>query len=188
MQQILQERGLASASPESDKNLTPTRGPEIVLPADEINGLKRKQSISPAVPDYVAVTTTPYSSKLNRRKALLIGIGYRDHKHLHQLPGCRNDVTMMFQLLTSDLFGFPQQSVRVLSDELESIGTVQVEAPTRFNILHDMQWLTEDVKEGDSVVFFFAGHGDFIEDVSGDEVETGVDQVRVLHSMGIPLL
>lgn len=181
MQQMLKERGLASPSPEPDKHLVPTRVSEIVLPMDENSGLARKQSLSPAVPDYVAVTTTPYSSKLNRRKALLIGIGYRNHKFFHALPGCKNDVSMMFDLLTSDLFGFPQRSVKVLSDELETIGTVQVEAPTRSNILRDMQWLTEDVKEGDSVVFFFAGHGDFIEDVSGDEVETGVDQVRILH-------
>lgn len=189
MQQMLNERALTSPSVASDRALTSPSaasddrsiqvdGAEVASPSDVLNGLKRKQSISPAAKDYVAVTTAAYGSKLNRRKALLIGIGYRGHKHLHALPGCENDVRMMFELLTSDLFNFPQDSVKVLSDELETMDTVRVEAPTRFNILRDMVWLTDDVREGDSVVFFFAGHGDFIEDVSGDEVETGVDQVR----------
>lgn len=179
MQQMLKERAASSPlSPLSptEKSLTSTQRSVVASPGEELNGLKRKQSISPAAKDYVAVATTAYTSKLNRRKALLIGIGYRNHSHLHVLPGCKNDVRSMFELLTSDMFNFPKDSVRVLSDELENIGSVRVEAPTRFNILRQMVWLTDDVHEGDSVVFFFAGHGDFIEDVSGDEVETGVDQ------------
>lgn len=94
------------------------------------------------------------------------------------LPGCVNDVQQMFHLLTSDLFGFPQHSIRVLSDELDMLASVKVDSPTRSNILRDMRWLTQDIQSGESAVFFFAGHGDRVVDVSGDEIETGYDQVR----------
>lgn len=106
-----------------------------------------------------------------------MGIGYKGHKYLQELPGCRNDVVSMFKLLTGPLFGFEQSTVHILSDEVDRIGNVSVVAPTRINILQHMKWLTKDIVSGDSVVFFFAGHGEAVEDVSGDEIETGFDQV-----------
>lgn len=141
------------------------------------NVMQKKKSLSPANPGYEPKEQTPYGTRMNRRKALLVGIGYRNHKVLEPLPGCTNDVKEMFALLTSDLFGFSLNSVKVLSDELTSLDGVKVEHPTRFNILREMKWLTDNIGQGDSVVFFFAGHGDYMEDVSGDEVETGFDQV-----------
>lgn len=177
-QQILQEMGRTTTPSPSDQSTESSVEIDTTLSSGSDSGLQKKHSLSPAAADFVYELPVAYSAKLNRRKALLIGIGYQNHKFLHPLPGCKNDVTTMFNLLTSELYAFPQDSIRVLSDELTALGTSHVDAPTRFNILRDMFWLTEDVSEGDSVVFFFAGHGDFIDDVSGDEIETGVDQVR----------
>lgn len=140
--------------------------------------LAHTRSISPANPGYIPQEEASFGVAMNRRKALLIGITYRNHRALEELPGCTNDVKEMFALLTGDLFGFPSHSVKVLSDELEELGATEVEMPTRANILKHLKWLTEDIGSGDSVVFFFAGHGDFTEDLSGDEIETGLDQVR----------
>lgn len=114
---------------------------------------------------------------MRRRKALIVGIGYRNHKHLSPLPGCLNDVCEMFNLLTGDMFGFDQRDVKVLCDEISTIGHVRVQQPTRINILLEMNWLTQGIVAGDSVIFFFAGHGESVHDVSGDEIETGIDQV-----------
>lgn len=159
--------------------------PSLISPprASRLDDLRRKPS-SPAVQGYVPEELTSYGVPLKRRKALLIGIGYRENKHLEYLPGCTNDVRHMFTLLTSNLFNFPRDCVKVLSDEIDMIESVKAEAPTRSNILRDMAWLTSDLNRGDGVVFFFAGHGDYIEDKSGDEVETGYDQVRCQRVQG----
>lgn len=146
-------------------------------PVAEGFALHRRPSLSPAAETYIPPTTTSYGTALKRRKALLVGIGYRNHRLLRPLPGCRNDVCNMFALITGPLFGFPTDNVRVLCDELQQVGDVIVSQPTRINILRDLRWLTTDVSPGDSVFFFFAGHGDFVEDLSGDEIESGFDQV-----------
>jgi len=170
----LLEKSLLRGAPASAPNPSPMR-----THSENPAPTRQRSLLSPLIPEFVPQATTDYGSPLRRRKALLIGIGYRNHKHLMQLPGCTNDVCSMFQLLTSDLFNFPQHSISVLSDELSSIGDVPVEAPTRWNILKGMSWLTEDIHPGDSAVFFFAGHGDRIVDISGDEIESGFDQVSV---------
>ena len=141
------------------------------------NELRRRQSISPAASDFIPQSATSYNSPMRRSKALIVGIGYQNHKHLCPLRGCRNDVLEMFQLIVGPIFGFDPRNVRVLCDELQQVESVRVEQPTRINILRDLKWLTQGIRPGDSVVFFFAGHGESVRDSSGDEVETGIDQV-----------
>lgn len=162
-----------------------TATPHVPSPAVPQNGLRRRSSISPAARDFVPLSASSYGSALNRKKALIIGIGYADHKHLAPVPGARNDVRDMFYLLTGELFGFQESDVSVLCDELDQIGSVAASAPTRINILREMKCLTEGIKAGDSVVFFFAGHGEAVEDTSGDEIETGVDQVGLLSHLSV---
>lgn len=171
-QQLLLERKLSRSSSSGPlPYLTST--PPAALP---LNGLRRGTSLSPGAKNFVFHTATSYGTKLVRKKALLVGIGYRNHKHLTPLRGCKNDVLQMFALLSSELFGFPERNIRVLCDELSQLGTVRVGSPTRTNILRDMKWLTEGVVAGDSVFFFFAGHGERVQDTSGDEKDTGFDQ------------
>lgn len=142
------------------------------------NSAIRRPSLSPAMTTFTVPQTTSYATPLRRRKALLVGIGYQGHRFLRPLPGCKNDVRNVFNLLTGPLFGFSKDNIRILCDEIESLDGVEPSMPTRVNILRCFHWLTVDVTAGDSVVFFFAGHGDFVEDLSGDEVESGFDQVR----------
>lgn len=142
----------------------------------------RRPPLSPAITNFKAPQTTRYSDPLRRQKVLLVGIGYRTHRFLRPLPGCRNDVRNMFHLLTGPLFEFPKSNIRILCDELDSVDGVEALMPTRSNILKYLRWLTVGISSGDSAVFFFAGHGDFLEDLSGDEVESGFDQVgHVIH-------
>ncbi|KAI0557949.1 Meiotic coiled-coil protein [Gracilaria domingensis] len=134
------------------------------------------EAISPAARNFVARATTSYDTKLRRRKALLIGIGYRNHKHLTPVPGARNDVLAMFELLSGPFFGFPQSDIHILCDEPLTAGACSAVQPTRAQIIRELLWLTEGIVAGDSVVFFFAGHGEMVHDTSGDEIDTGFDQ------------
>lgn len=152
---------------------------DMSLPAPASSLLRRRPSLSPAADTFTPPITTSYGTSLKRQKALLVGIGYRNHRFLRPLPGCRTDVCNMYELITGPLFAFPKDSVRVLCDELTHIDDIAVSQPTRINILRDLRWLTTDIFPGESVLFFFAGHGDFVEDLSGDEIESGFDQVSL---------
>lgn len=139
----------------------------------------RKPSYSPAALTFLPPATTSYGTALRRYKALLIGIGYRGHRFLKPLAGCCTDVLNMYRLLTGPYFQFPQENIHVLCDELDAVGKSVVDKPTRINIIRELTWLTKGISRGDSVIFFFAGHGDFVVDLSGDEIETGFDQVCI---------
>ena len=43
--------------------------------------------------------------------------------------------------------------------------------PTRENIFRGMQWLLTGVRNGDSLVFMYSGHGDQIRDHTGEEID-----------------
>lgn len=47
--------------------------------------------------------------------------------------------------------------------------------PTKRNIRSAMQWLVEDCRPGDSLVFHYSGHGSQEEDIDGDEID-GYDE------------
>ncbi|CAN8077211.1 unnamed protein product [Agarophyton chilense] len=164
----------ASPTPSTSPANTPyrTASAPVCIPRPRFSG----ESISPAARDFVARATTSYDAKLRRRKALLVGICYKNHKHLTPVPGARNDVLAMFDLLSGPLFGFPQSEIHILCDEPLPAGMYSVSQPTSAAIIHELGWLTEGIVAGDSAVFFYAGHGEMVQDKSGDEIETGYDQ------------
>lgn len=171
-QELLRRRSLRRGNSQG-----PVFPPSPITP--QVSHVSPAPGISPAARNFIPIKPD-YGTPLRRRKALIIGIGYSRHKELTTLPGSRNDVIVMFRLLTSQWFQFPQSSVRVLCDELVSIGNnVQSQMPTRRNIVESLNWLTGDLVAGDSVVFFFSGHGKTVVDISGDEVDTGFDQVSL---------
>lgn len=47
--------------------------------------------------------------------------------------------------------------------------------PTRHNITMALKWLTKASQSGDSLVFYYAGHGSHVPDVNGDEKD-GLDE------------
>ncbi|KAM1002328.1 hypothetical protein ACFX2C_002777 [Malus domestica] len=110
----------------------------------------------------------PSGSRPNRR-ALLCGLTY---KHLkYNLKGIHNDVMNMEDLLIKTL-GFPANCIRILSEDdpldLERI-------PTKKNIENSLKWLVEDCQRGDSLVFYFSGHGLRQSDFKDDELD-GFDE------------
>ncbi|RLE67339.1 MAG: hypothetical protein DRJ45_09675, partial [Thermoprotei archaeon] len=98
--------------------------------------------------------------------ALVVGISdYRDQNIL-DLKYPEEDAKAFYDFLTSpDGGGFPRDHVRLLLGE---------EATLR-EMLKGLAWLRDSSTEDDLVVFYFAGHGAFVQDRNGDE-EDGVDE------------
>ncbi|XP_048424740.1 metacaspase-1-like isoform X2 [Pyrus x bretschneideri] len=106
-------------------------------------------------------------SRPNRR-ALLCGVTYKQHKC--KLKGIYNDVKNMENLLTKT-FGFPANCIRILSDDPRDLERI----PTKKNIENSLKWLVEGYQQGDSLVFYFSGHGLRQPDFKDDELD-GFDE------------
>ncbi len=117
-----------------------------------------------------------FAPKTRRYRALIVGITYEDYAdYITYLPGAITDVSEVFILLVAQ-FGFSPDQIRVMSDKIPNKGERSVELPTKTNIMEGMRWLWEGAQSGDSLFFFFAGHGHLLHDVSGDERDSEYDQ------------
>ncbi|KAF5760237.1 hypothetical protein HanRHA438_Chr16g0762851 [Helianthus annuus] len=43
--------------------------------------------------------------------------------------------------------------------------------PTKHNILMELKWPTMGSRSGDSLVFYYTGHGSHVPDYNGDEID-----------------
>ncbi|KAK4757538.1 hypothetical protein SAY87_018839 [Trapa incisa] len=104
-----------------------------------------------------------------RKRAVLCGVTYRKKKY--KLKGTINDVKNMKQLLIVS-FGFLEQNIHVLTEEESD----ERKIPTKKNIQDALQWLVRGIRSGDSLVFYFSGHGLRLPEHSqGDELD-GFDE------------
>ncbi len=103
------------------------------------------------------------------KKALLVGINYIGTNV--ELQGCINDTIHLSDVLVSQ-YGFHKEDIVLLNDG----GYNAVDVPTKQNIIMYMKKLVENVKEGDTLVFHYSGHGTTIRDVNYDERD-GLDEV-----------
>ncbi|CAL9021224.1 unnamed protein product [Prunus brigantina] len=106
----------------------------------------------------------------SNKRALLCGVTY-SHEHRYKLKGTANDVSNMKNLLTNT-FGYPAECIRILS---EDDPCAQDLIPTKKNIENSLKWLVEGCKWGDSLVFYFSGHGLRQPDFQNDEID-GYDE------------
>ncbi|KAL3567660.1 hypothetical protein D5086_030311, partial [Populus alba] len=116
-------------------------------------------------PDSMNKKPSPLSSSSETRpagkRALLIGVTY---KRKHKLKGTINDVKSMRELLILN-FGFKEENILVLTEQ-----EIEPElSPTKKNILKSLEWLVKGCQAGDSLVFYFSGHGLSQPDFEGDE-------------------
>ncbi|OIW13633.1 hypothetical protein TanjilG_07975 [Lupinus angustifolius] len=102
------------------------------------------------------------------KRAVLCGVTYGKRKF--SLKGSVNDVVNMKELLVNN-FNFPISCMRILTEEVKKPSLI----PTRQNILKALKWLVKDCQAGDSLVFYFSGHGLNISDSNGDEID-GFDE------------
>ncbi|XVE66565.1 hypothetical protein DITRI_Ditri08aG0088700 [Diplodiscus trichospermus] len=109
-----------------------------------------------------------YSTRSSKR-AVLCGITYNNWKQ-YKLKGTVNDVRNMRDLLI-DKFHYPKECIRVLTEEETDPRFI----PTRKNIEDSLRWLVNDCQSGDSLVFFYSGHGLRQPDIDDDESD-GYDE------------
>lgn len=125
---------------------------------------------APAVPEDAPVV-----------KAVLVAPTYQSSKHSMPILGSLEVLLGSVGALEDILVALQHAKVRtpelkILTDAKKSGGwPVAHEAPTRKNILKSMQWLVQDAKSGDNLLFFFAGHAGQFRDMDGDE-EDGKDE------------
>ncbi|XP_047947178.1 metacaspase-1-like isoform X2 [Salvia hispanica] len=108
------------------------------------------------------------SHAYGHKRAVLCGITYKGHRN--SLRGSVNNVTSMKRLLLQK-FRFPLSSILVLTEEEEDDRRI----PTKRNIHRALGWLVEGSRAGDSLVFFYLGHGSQVRDHDGDELD-GYDE------------
>lgn len=95
------------------------------------------------------------------KKALLIGINYKNTKAA--LRGCINDVLNTKKVL-QEKFGYEEKNITILTEESSIL-------PTCNNIKRQMSKMAAEAEEGDTLYFHYSGHGSFIRDFDGDEVD-----------------
>jgi len=108
-----------------------------------------------------------------QRKALVIGIN--DYAPVGpggpDLRGCVNDARDMANTLV--ILGYPPANIRFLTDA----------AATTANILSGIDWLLRRAVNGDSLVFYYSGHGSRVADTSGDETIDHLDEIICPHDI-----
>jgi len=111
------------------------------------------------------------------RLALLVGVAEYAAEHVPDLAGPPNDVALMYQLLTDPEggYGFPPENVCVLINE----------DATAAAFLDAWAKLTRATRGGDTVFFYYAGHGSQTRDRNGDEAD-GMDETLMLHDARTP--
>ncbi|XP_076902020.1 metacaspase-1-like [Bidens hawaiensis] len=100
------------------------------------------------------------------KRALLCAVTYNKQKY--KLKGTNYDVISMKDLLVKR-FRFPKSSIRILA-EMDPYPH-----PTKRNIQEALRWLVKDNQPGDSLVFYFSGHGLRQPDFFDDEID-GFDE------------
>lgn len=104
-------------------------------------------------------------TKIKNTSALLIGINYIGTEN--ELSGCINDVIDINNLLTEYNF----DTITMLTDNT-------IQKPTRNNILESFTSLLKNAKSGDTLLFYYSGHGSYKKDLNAEEV-TGYDQMII---------
>ena len=100
-------------------------------------------------------------------RAVLVGVS--DYLNLDaDLKGPANDVRLMAEVLVAR--GIPAAEIAVLtSDPVNLPAGVTVAAPTKAAIMAALTNMATRAQSGDTLVFYFSGHGAQAPDISGDE-------------------
>jgi len=112
------------------------------------------------------------------KKALCIGVNYAGTDA--ELRGCVNDALQWVQVLTKSL-NFKRRNVVAMIDEYPSGEMVDehdedYSRPTKENIMEALDWLVQDVTEGDVLLFAFSGHCTQVPDSSTSSEDDKLDE------------
>ena len=121
---------------------------------NQINLLKTK--LNNDVNSITNEGTTPIT--YTNKKALLIGINYKDTSH--ELTGCIEDTNSVNTFLEKNGYS----DIKKLTDETEV-------KPTRDNIMNELTDLLTNSEDGDLIFIHYSGHGSYVLDKNGDELD-----------------
>ncbi len=100
------------------------------------------------------------------KRALIIGIG--KYEVLPRLPGSKNDIELVRQVLLSR-YGFSDNNIHVVRDE----------AATRVGVLSALNKIVKEAGPDDVVYIHYSGHGSQVQDLNGDEPDDQLDETIV---------
>lgn len=106
--------------------------------------------------------SNPNKKSSGKRKAVLISAMYYGQRS--RLCGTLNGAAAMYGLLLDHL-NYKEENMVILN-ETSKYPHCQ---PTKENIVKAMHWLVQDAQPGDTLFFFFGGHGYSVDDLDGDE-------------------
>lgn len=89
------------------------------------------------------------------RYAMIIGINNYQDPAISSLKYAEDDAQALYSVLISDRGGFRKENVFLFLPGSAEATLV----PTRFNIKTKLRFLSELIKDGDTLLFFFSGHG-----------------------------
>ncbi|KAI8814099.1 peptidase C14 [Cladochytrium replicatum] len=96
-----------------------------------------------------------------KRRALVMGINYTGTSY--ELSGCINDAKNAKAFIAKHGY----EDTMTLTDDQENPEM----RPTAANIIKGMVWLVADAKPGDAFFLHYSGHGAYVKDSTGDEVD-----------------
>lgn len=94
------------------------------------------------------------------KRAVLVGINYNTVPEA-KLEGCINDINNINNFIQKNC-GYKAADIRVLTDDTPT-------KPTRANMEAALSWLVNGCKAGDTLLFYYSGHGSSMRDQNGDE-------------------
>jgi hypothetical protein len=104
------------------------------------------------------------------KRAFLCGINYTGSSQ--PLNGCINDIKNINNFIVKNC-GYNSSNIKIITDEAN-----MPTKPTKQNMEAGFSWLIKDCKAGDTLLFYYSGHGATLRDRSGDESD-GLDNVLV---------
>lgn len=127
-------------------------------------------TVNPTPPKKQLLTSQELAKKRSKdkRKMLIVGVNeYADP--YNNLNGCVNDAIDVQN--TMRILGFPTTRIKMLTNQ----------RATKANIMKWLDWLVKDADPGDVLGFYFSGHGSYVTDINGDELNDNVDEVILPH-------
>ena len=107
---------------------------------------------SVAVERYQTINTKPVIDKM-KRWGIIIGINAYNDPNINALQYAAPDARSIYQVLAHPQTGsFKAEHLHLLTSGSEN-------EPTRTNILESLSLLSQIIQEGDTVLFYFVGHG-----------------------------
>jgi hypothetical protein len=108
---------------------------------------------------------------LGAKKALLVGVEHHCDDPANHLPGVTADVQLLSEVLSSKA-GFSRENQKILLDR----------QATKKNVVKTFEdWLINGTRPGDTVLFYFSGHGTQIWDENGHEIQDGKAKILICY-------